>query len=575
MMKLITGMIVLFLVGCTSVAEKDSNDPEQIIDKSHSEKSNGVNQVTEISPEVLYLLLTAEIAGQRNLYGVALDGYLRAARRVDDVRVAERATKIGLYVKDVSKTDEAVALWLRQDAKSLTARKIAALSALREGDDAEAVEHLGLLLEEDPAGFESTLMELMKAVGKKNNTEFVFDVLDEVSMQHPDNASVLFVQALLAGQMQMDAIAKQKVGQALEKQPEWDKALILQAQLAAQEGDLALARDNLLQVLDSQPKNERVKRILGQVLMKSEDFDGAIDLYQEILDDHPDDGESRFAIALIYLQQKEEDKALAQLKPLVNKPRWDAQASFYIGRIEFKKENYDQALTWFDKVTQGPYNYDASMAAVSVLLNQKDYPEAESRLIDLSNKFPAQKLDITLLSADIYNEQEKYQKAFDLLTEVMIQDKDNRDLLYARALIAEKLNRLDVLEADLKNILEKEPEDVAALNALGYTLVDRTDRYQEAEEYILKAIVLKPDEAVIIDSLGWLQFKQGKIDEALITLRMAYDKQQESEISAHLAEVLWLHGDAGEAKEILDKALKKSPDDKYLLEFQKRFIGVK
>ncbi|MCK5192100.1 MAG: tetratricopeptide repeat protein, partial [Methylococcales bacterium] len=186
---------------------------------------------------------------------------------------------------------------------------------------------------------------------------------------------------------------------------------------------------------------------------------------------------------------------------------------------------------------------------------------------------PKQRLNTLLLQAEIYNEQKEYQKAFDIITDALQQSPEHRDLLYTRALVAEKLDRLDVLEADLKKILLKNPDDAGVLNALGYTLVDRTDRYQEAEGYLLKAIELKPEEAVIIDSFGWLLYKQGKTAEALKYLRNAYEIQPESEIAAHLAEVLWILGQKDEAKEVFEESIKKSPDDEYLLKFQRQYLA--
>lgn len=571
-MKLITGLIIVFLIGCTAAPDKEINLPEQSVVESSVEPEAISDASTAIAPEVLYLLMAAEIAGQRNQFDVALEGYLEAAKYVNDPRLAERAAKIGLFLKDTEKTDEAVSIWLQQDENSLTARKIAVLSAFRNLDKESAVEHLNKILQEDRAGFESTLMELTRVLEKEGKADFVFEVLEEITQQHQDQAAVFFVQALLAGQLNKLDIAKEKVNQALSIQPDWDRALILRAQLAAQSGDFVVARELLEKVLEKNPDNERIRKMLAQILMKTEAFDDAIELYQSTLKAKPGDGESQFAIALIYLQQGKEDDAQDYLKNLVNKPAWDAQACFYIGRIEYKKENYDKALVWFEKVTQGAYVYDASMAAVSVLLKQKNYAEAEKRVAELLVNFPKQQLNILLLKAEIYNEQQNHQQAFDVLTDALYQFPDHRDLLYTRSLMAEKINRLDIVEADLKQILKKNPDDASALNALGYTLVDRTDRYDEAEAYLRQAIKLQPEEPVIIDSMGWLRFKQGNTAEALKYLRHAYDKQPESEIAAHLAEVLWIMGNRKEAKNIFNEALEKSPDDLYLLDFQQRFL---
>ncbi|MFK5948081.1 MAG: tetratricopeptide repeat protein, partial [Methylococcales bacterium] len=298
-------------------------------------------------------------------------------------------------------------------------------------------------------------------------------------------------------------------------------------------------------------------------------------VYQKILQTVENDSESQFALALIYLQQKNEQDARVYLKKLVNKRGWGAQASFYLGRIAFNNAEYETALTWFDKVTEGPYKYEASMAAVSVLLEQDKFVDAETRLATLDDKFPQKKVDILLLKAEAFTKQQKYQQAFDVLSTGLDIFPEQRDLLYSRALIAEKIGGLPLLERDLKVLLLKYPNDVAALNALGYTLVDRTERYAEAEVYLQKAIELSPDNALIMDSMGWLRFKQGRLEDALLLLRVAYDKQAENEIAIHLAEVLHKLDANREAADIINKALEKTPKDEYLLKFRERFPEIR
>jgi len=568
------GLIFFNLVGCASTSDKDANDSEVIVEAEKAEVPVA-EKVTEISPEVMYLLMTAEIAGQRNRYGVALDGYLEAAKRVEDVRVAERAAKIGLYLKDNKRTSEAVSIWLDQDGSNLTARKIAVLSALKGSDKELAVKHLIKMLEDDPAGFEGTLLELVRLMGKEGRADFVFEVLEDIAAKHPDQAVVFFVQSMLAGQLNKGEVARDKVAHALSLQPDWDKALILHAQLSAQNRQYESARIGLEKVLTQSPDNNKVRKLLGQVLMKMNKLDRAEAVYQEILQAEGDDGESQFALALISLQKKEEQKAEVYLKKLVNKRGWDAQASFYLGRIAFNNSKFAESLTWFDKVTQGPYRYEASMAAVSVLLQQSDFEEVELRVLQLSNNFPQKKVQILLLKAEVYTKQKKYQKTFDVLSEGLKSFPEHRDLLYGRALIAEKVDRLAILESDLKKILVKNPKDVAVLNALGYTLVDRTDRYNEADEYLTKALELSPGNALIMDSMGWLRFKQGQMEASLVLLKAAYEKQAENEIAIHLAEVLHVLGRAKEAADIINKAVEKTPDDEYLLKFKQRFPEIK
>ncbi len=556
--------------GCAVSPEKEP-DVEGLQTKPEGLESR-VNRNTVIDEEVLYLLMAAELAGQRNQYHLAMDAYLQAAKRVDDPRIAERAVKIGLFLKDEQRTREALTVWLAKDGKNLAARKFAVLLAIKNSDKKAAVENLNAMLADDPAGFEVAVLEMTKLLEKEGRTQFTYDVLDELAIEHPVQASVFFLQAVLASVLQNNELAQQKVNQALLIQPDWNKAVILQAQLAGRSGDLAKARASLEKALKAAPEDRMLRKMLLEVLVNDRDYDDAIKLCQSVLEDKPDDAETLFTLALIHMQQGQVDKAENVLEKLLSNPEWEGQASFYLGKIELEKQHPDKALVWFDRVGDGNYAFDADMAAVSLLMNQKRFDEIEARIKRMDDKYPEQHLRILMVRAELYNQLGNYQEAFDVLTLALKDMPDNREVLYARALVAERLDKLDVLEADLQKILDKKPDDVGALNALGYTLTDRTQRYDEAAKYLERALSLQPDEAVVIDSYGWLQFKLGKPERALEFLRRAYEKQQENEIAAHIAEVLWSLGEKKEAKELFDSVYKKSPDDEYLLEFKKRFL---
>jgi tetratricopeptide (TPR) repeat protein len=569
-------IILVFLNGCAGSPEK-SGAQEEVVEPvkiaETKEKTQQSEVKTAIDPDVMYMLMAAEIAGQRGQYAVALEGYMEAAKRVNDPRFAERAAKIAMYMKDGEKTDEAVSLWLREDPNNLTARKIAALSALRSGNKQAAVEHLNAVLKIDPAGFEKTVLELANVLQRDGKTDLFYDVLDALAMKNPDHAVVYFVQSLLAMEMKNNALAEKKVQQALSIQPDWDKALILQAQIAVFSGDLNKAKTLLKNATIKYPENDKLKKLLAQVLIKLSEYEAAGEVYQDLVLANPKDAESQISLALVQLQLDRDAKAEDIFKRLLDQPEWQNQASFYLGKIEEKRGHTQKALTWFDKVTEGPFVFESAISAVALLVKEKKFDEADARLDLLSAQFPKQKIRIILMQAGLYGQQQQYERGFRLLTDALAVQPDQRDLLYTRALMAERLNKPDVLEADLKKILLKYPDDAEALNALGYSLLGNAGRYAEAEKYLQQALKLHPNEAVIMDSFGWLQFKQGKFEQALGYLEQAYAKQQESEIAAHLAEVLWALGRKEEARKIFNKAIKRAPEDEYLLDFQKRILS--
>lgn len=571
MNKWINIAILLSLAGCAATPEKPSEAENELA--QHEVLADGESRNTVIDEEVLYLLMAAELAGQRNQYDLALDAYLQAAKRVNDPRIAERAVKIGLFLKDERRTQEALSVWLSKDGKNLGARKFAVLLAIKNSDQKAAVDNLNAMLADDPAGFEAGLLEMTKLFEKEGRTQFTYDALEELAKQHPSQPGVLFVQAVLASMLPNNALAQEKIGQVLELQPDWNKAIIFQAQLAGRSGDLVKAREYLEKAVKQAPEDALLRKMLLEVLISTGAYEDAVRLCQSVLDEKPDDAETLFSMALIYSQQNHFEKAENYLEKLLANPDWEGQAGFYLGKIALAQRHPDKALAWFDKVVDGNYAFDADMAAVSLLMNQKRVDDAEQRIRRMEGKYPEQQLRILMVKAELYNQMGKYQEAFDALTSALKDVPDNRDVLYARALVAERLDKLDVLEADLQKILQKKPDDVGALNALGYTLTDRTQRYDEAEKYLEQALKLQPDEAVIIDSYGWLQFKRGRPEQALSYLRKAYEKQPENEIAAHIAEVLWSLGSKKEAKELFDSAYKKSPDDEYLLEFKRRFLS--
>ena len=574
--RLLSVITLVVFNSCAYSPAKPSDSKESVAPVKIAETKGKVQQKeskTSIDPDVLFTLLTAELAGQRGQYDIALEGYMEAAKRVHDPRFAERATMIAMYLKNSNKTKQSVALWLRLDPKNQTARKIAALLALKAGDKKAAVEQLDVLLAVDPAGFENALLELSGALQKEGKTSAVYEALDALSARHPDQAVIYFMQSLLAMQMKDKNLAEIKIQQALKLQPDWDKAQMFQAQIAVFSGDLNKAKAILKEASIKYPDDSKIAKMYAQVLIKAEDYEAAIEAYKKIVSADPKDLESQFALGLLYLQLGQDGQAEDIFKKLLEQPQWRYQASFYLGKIEEKQDHTIEALIWFDKVTDGPLAFDASISAISLLAKDKRFDEARSRASLLEAKFPKQKLRLLLVQAELYSQQKQYEKAYSILTGGLVDFPDQKELLYTRALIAEHIDKPDIVEADLKKILAMDPDNVEALNALGYTLLNSSNRYAEAEKYLRKALRLQPNEAVIIDSYGWLQFKLGNYKSALEYLQKAYEKQPENEIAAHLAEVLWVLGRKDDAKKLFNKAIKDSPDDEYLRDFQQRVLS--
>ena len=577
--RLFSVAALVLLSGCSYFSLKSDALEESVGSNKSAEVKQKIpsKELTKsIEPDVLYILLTAELAGQRGQYDIALEGYLLAAKKTKNPKFSERAVMIAMYVKDNSKTNEALSLWLTQDSKNQSARKIATLMALRSGDKALALTHLNALLDFDQATFEGVLLEITTVLEKEEKQALVSDALDAMLIQHPNLAEIYFIQALLAIQNKDRDLAEAKIKQALKYRPDWDKALLCQAQIAIYAGDLSEASALLKKALVKYPNNLKMSKILAQVFIKDEHYKEALDLYRKIISNNPLDVESQFAEGLIYLQLNQEGEAEGIFRKLEGQTEWKYQADFYLGKIKEKQGSYKKALEFYDKVSDGAFVFDASLSAISLLQRDKQFNEANERLSALQSKFPKQIVRLTLIQAELFSQQKNYEKSFEILSKALAENPNQKEYLYARALIAEHLSKLDVVEGDLNKILAIEPNNVETLNALGYSLLNNPSRYVDAEKFLKKALSLSPNEAVIIDSYGWLQFKLGNFSGALNYLQQAYDKQKEPEIAAHLAEVMWVSGKKDEAEKWVSRLIRENPADEYLKDVEKRiFKGAK
>ena len=555
-------------------AVKDSlGEVEASTAKSELPKLPALELKTAIDPDVMYLLLAADIAMQRQQYSLAYEAYMELSKRVHDPKFAEQAAKLALQIKDSRKTNDAVSMWINQEPKNVTARKLAALTALRGRDKSIAIKQLNALLTAEPDNFENALLELSSILQKENKEKFIYDVLESLSTKTSSHKAVIyFVQSLLSMQMKNNAQAENKVKQTLQLQPDWEHPLLIQAQLAFMANDYNRVKSLLTAAVLKHPNNVPFKKMLAQTLIKTSDYESAAGLYESLINQNPKEGDNYIALALINLELNKDENAQTILKTLAEQSQWESAANFYLGKIEEKHNNSAAAIVLFDKVTDQQLSLEAAISSINLLVKERQFEQVDSRLSVLLQKYPQQKLRFVLMQASLYSQQNQQEKSFNLLSEMLLEFPDEKDVLYTRALVAEHLGKMDVLETDLKKIIAKYPDDVDSLNALGYKLLDDASRYHEAEKYLQHAIKLRPSEPAIMDSYGWLQFKIGKYPQALSYLQSAYDKQNSGEIAAHLCEVLWSMGRKEDAQLVFDSALKVFPEDVDLMDFQQRFL---
>ena len=361
------------------------------------------------------------------------------------------------------------------------------------------------------------------------------------------------------------------VEEALKLKPDWEEAALFKARILLTLKDPQKARAFYEAFLDSNRGATTVRLNYARFLIDQKEWQKALDEFKHVAADVPDDADTIYAVGLLSLQNNHLDEAEKYLKRALELRPQNDQARLYLGQVAEQNKRYAEAIRWYREVRNGEYYFEAQTRLGGAMAREGDLVGARKHLEGISTQNDAQRVQVALALEQILREAKQYREALEVLNAAMKTVEDDKDLLYARALVAEKLDMFDVTERDLREILKKDPKNVNALNALGYTLTDRTTRFQEALDLLQQAIALKPEDAFIMDSMGWLQYRLGNNAEAVKYLRAALAIRNDAEIAAHLGEVLWVMGNHREAEAVWNRALRDTPDNEALNGVIKKF----
>lgn len=558
-------LVGLWLTGCAG-----SRAPDPAAAKSGSEAA--VSEDPADIDDPTYLMLVAEIAGQRGRFEMALDYYMRLLQITTDPGVAARATQVAVFIKDGEKAQAAAETWASLEPDSIQAHRLNLLLKVRAEEPDPVAEEIAALVRLKDPDLENTLVETARWVEAEKSKEAGMSLFRALADRFPNLAEVQLAAAYLASESGLRSEATTLTDTALRLHPGWSRALMLKAQLQLQAGDGRAARLSLEQARRHDPANPRLGVLYGQFLAKAGDFRAAEQTLAEVLGRDPANQEARFALASVWMEMGEGERARKEFDFLSADPRWQAQSLFSMALIDARAGRTEQALKGFDAITEGPLAFDARFNAISAEIALNHPEEARKRLAKAREAFPKEQLRLYLIEAELLVKRHDAEGAFALLTEAIEALPGQLELLYSRALVAEQINRLDVMESDLRVLLDKTPDDPAALNALGFSLaVHRPERLAEAEGYIRKALSQRPEDPAILDSLGWVLYRQGKAEAALAPLRKAYSLFQDPEIAAHLGEVLWRLNRPAEARRIWAEGARKDPDHEDLQRVRRDF----
>lgn len=568
--------VMLFVSACTSAQQTQSPapavPPPQAME-SVAETATDAPAASELQPtdpDVMYHVLAAESLGAEGDFSGAAAEYLEAAMASDDPKIAERAARIAVSAGEWQMVALASDRWAMLQPDSLDARQLAAGSRLKEGDYVGAEYQLAQILEltsNDQANGWSIVANLLAPAKDDVRANKVLNNLLK-DFDAGQNANALFARSQLAARAGNTEAAADLVQMAIDLEPGRVEFLAWSGRLAMNRRAYELALQRYRQAWEIDPQEPNLAMAYAELLKHSDKLSAG----QEVLAAVPDTPDMRFARVVFSLDAKDKATAEEIYQAYAHTDYADkSAAAFQAAQSAELLGHPRQAIDWYKKVI-GEHSSRAVMRQAFLLADLDDITEARKLLAHI--RVQADQTAISLsyqAEAQILQQAGRPQEAMQLFDAGLQQLPDDVTLRYNRALLAVELGQLELAESDFRQIIAVEPDNAAALNALGYTLVDLTDRYAEAEPLILKAFSLQPRETSIIDSMGWLAYRLGRFPEAEAYLRQAWARMKNAEIAAHLGEVLWASGQKGAAREVWEKGLQLESDNEILIATMQRF----
>ncbi|MGQ0522944.1 MAG: tetratricopeptide repeat protein [Betaproteobacteria bacterium] len=526
----------------------------------------------ELTEQLMMKLMLAEVAVQRGQPQVAVPAYLDLARETRDPRVAQRATEIAWNARFIDSAIEAAGIWLQADPQSQQARQVLAALLVNQAQLANALPHLEKWLRADEARVGQSFLQITSLLARHKDRKAVLELMQGLASSYREVPEARFAVAQAAWNAENAELALNEVRAALRLRPDWEIAALFQAQIL-QRRSAAEALTYLAGYLKQHPQAKDARLSYARMLVADKQLPEARTQFEVLLAEFPDNAEVTMAVALLALQLNDYDAAETQLKRALEKNYKDPDAvRLYLGQVNEERKRYDEALKWYGAVGAGEQHINAQARYAGILAKQGRLADARKHLQQVSPRNTQQRVQLTQAEAQLLREATAYQDAFDLLGRALEKLPDSHELLYDHAMAAEKVNRLDVLEANLRKLITLRPDHAHAHNALGYTFADRNERLDEARQLIETALKLAPEDPFIMDSMGWVLYRQGQIAQALDYLKRAHALRPDPEIAAHLGELLWVSGQRDEARKLWSSVQKEHPNNEVLQNTVNRFL---
>ena len=527
------------------------------------------------SSEASAYILQAEMALQRDEYKKATISYRKAAELSTSVELARKATRLGFTYGFDDEALLAAKRWVRLDSESDEARAFLGQLYFRVDDLRNSRRQFERLIERDPEDPGKRLLSLLGYLAEEGMPERADKLMRSLAKPYKDSATAHYAVAVLALQAGNVDHAKERAMRSMELDPDYARPRLLYARALMFEGKKNEAIEYLAHMIgDSNHPDPDARMELALMYMLTGRDEDALSQVNQVLLEQSGRLDALRLMAIINFRLERLDAAWDDFQDLLASGQYRMDALYYLARIADYREQYERAVRLYSEVRYGSNTIQSQRRASVLLAHQLDDVDGAFELLDeFAEASPNNAVEVVALKAQLLVSLERYDEGLALFDKSIEYRPDDEYLVLGRADLLLRSGRLDDAIAAYRAAVKRWPKNAMALNALGYTLADRTERYKEASTLIKKALKIDPDSPAIIDSWGWVHFRLGNYEKALSELQRAYEQMDDHEVASHIVEVLVALGRHDEALEMLKSAQKKDPDSELLKSVRERLFS--
>ncbi len=524
------------------------------------------------SGQAIYQILLGEFALQRNRLDLSAAVYSDLAQRSNDLQAVARSVEIAGFARQYGLALENAKLWVDLEPNSATAKEtLVGLLVLLDHLD-EAMPLLEKLLAESKSDRAEDFARINRLFARHANKKEVKTLVDRLSEPYLTLPEAYYARAQAAFAADNHDEALQAIHQALRLRPDWDAGILFEAQVHARDNHAEQGIALLQDYLGRHPDARNVRLHLSRLLVGEKRYSDARHQLNWLTTAHPDDPEVLYPAAILSLQQNDLVSAERELRHLLDLDFADRNiVRYYLGQIADDSGRIDEARDWYEQVTPGEHYLNARGRLATQLARAGKLDDARALLRNSHSSSAQERTQLTLAEARLLRQAQRNQEALDLLNNALDKQPNQPDLLYDSAIIAERLGQMDAFDSRMRKLMKLQPDNPQSFNALGYSYAERNIKLDEARKLIEEALKRAPDDPYILDSLGWVLYRQKNHAAALDILERAYAVQADAEIAAHLGEVLWQMGRHDDARRTWQEASKLSPNNEVLGDVIRKF----